>query len=159
MNDRMSLAIKIFIGVVICLGTGFLSGLSTASSVSGWYQTINKPFFTPPGWVFGPVWTILYTIMGVTAAWIWHTSEGRVRKQALIVFGIHLLLNAMWTQLFFGFQLPEWAFIEIIILLGMIIYYSVLFYRIRPWTGWIQIPYILWVSFATVLTGSIAWLN
>jgi tryptophan-rich sensory protein len=159
MNDRPSLALKIVVGVIVCLGVGFLSGLSTASSISGWYQTINKPPFTPPGWLFAPVWTSLYTIMGVAAAWIWHTADGKQRNKALSVFGVHLLLNAFWTQLFFGFQLPVWAFVEIIVLLGTIIYFSILFYRIKPWTGWIQIPYILWVTFASVLTGTIAWMN
>jgi len=157
---KNSLALKITISVIICLTIGGLSGFATSGSINSWYVGINKPIFNPPGWIFGPVWTVLYTLMGVSAGVIWNqgTDQKRV-KTALSVFGIHLLLNGAWSLIFFGLQQPMWAFFEIIILFISILYFTNLFYRIKPIAGWIQVPYILWVSFASVLNGAIAWLN
>ena len=144
----------------ICLIIGGGSGFLTADSISTWYIDINKPFFNPPNWVFGPVWTTLYTIMGISAGLIWNTGiQNKNTKKALLVFAIHILLNGLWSILFFGLKNPELAFIEIVLLLASIIYYTQIFYRIRPLTAWLQIPYIFWVSFASILNGSIAWLN
>ena len=144
----------------ICLIIGGGSGFLTADSISTWYIDINKPFFNPPNWVFGPVWTTLYTIMGISVGLIWNTGiQSKNTKKALWVFAIHVLLNGLWSILFFGLKNPELAFIEIVLLLASIIYYTQIFYRIRPLTAWLQIPYIFWVSFASILNGSIAWLN
>ena len=156
----MALIIRPLLCALICLFIGGSSGFLTADSVSTWYVDINKPFFNPPNWVFGPVWTTLYTIMGISAGLIWNTGiQNKNTKKSLCVFTIHIFLNGLWSILFFGLKNPELAFIEIVFLLASIIYYTQLFYRIRPLTAWLQIPYIFWVSFASILNGSIAWLN
>lgn len=156
----MALIIRPLLCVLICLFIGGSSGLLTADSISTWYVDINKPFFNPPNWVFGPVWTALYTIMGISAGLIWNTGiQNKNTKKSLCVFAIHIFLNGLWSILFFRLKNPELAFIEIVLLLASIIYYTQLFYRIRPLTAWLQIPYIFWVSFASILNGSIAWLN
>ena len=157
---KNSLIIKIIISAVLCLVVGGLSGYATAGSIDGWYDTLNKPVFNPPNWIFGPVWTSLYILMGISAGIIWHQGIKKpVVKKALTIFAIHMVLNAAWSLLFFGAQNPLLAFIEIILLLGFIVYFTRLFYQLKPVAGLLQIPYILWVSFATVLNGSIVWLN
>ena len=159
-NMNKSLAVKIAIAVIVCLVVGGLSGYATAGAIDSWYAGLSKPIFNPPNWIFGPVWTVLYILMGISAGIIWNKDfdEPEVKK-ALGIFGVHLLLNAAWTLIFFGLQEPLWAFIEIFVLLGSIIIYTRMFYRIIPAIGWLQTPYILWVSFATVLNGAIVWLN
>ena len=151
---------KIFVSVILCLVVGGLSGFLTSGSLSTWYVDLVKPSFNPPNWIFGPVWTTLYTLMGISAGIILHQGVEKTEvKKALAIFGVHLILNFFWSIIFFGLQQPEWAFVEIIILLASIFYFSVLFYRIKPATAYLQIPYMWWVTFATVLNGSIAWLN
>jgi len=146
--------------VFLCLLIGGGSGFLTMDSINTWYTTLNKPFFTPPNWIFGPVWTILYTIRGISAGLVWNNSfNKKTKNKALGVFTAHMLLNGLWSVLFFGFMNPELAFIEILLLLGTILYYSKLFHAIYPLTAWMQVPYITWVTFATLLNGSIAWLN
>ena len=152
--------LKVILSITICLAVGGLSGYLTSGSISTWYVGINKPSFNPPNWIFGPVWTTLYTLMGISAGLIWSKGlEFATTKKALSVFGIHLALNFSWSLIFFGLEQPLWAFIEILFLLSSIFYFTNLFYRISPFTGWLQVPYILWVSFATILNGAIAWLN
>ena len=152
--------IKIIISITVCLAVGGLSGYLTSGSISTWYVDINKPSFNPPNWIFGPVWSTLYTLMGISAGIIWNKGlEFDTTKKAQNVFGIHLALNFSWSLIFFGLKQPFWAFIEILCLLSSIFYFTNLFYRISPLTGWLQVPYILWVSFATTLNAAIAWLN
>ena len=146
--------------VFICLLVGGGSGFLTVDSISTWYVDINKPFFNPPNWIFGPVWTSLYTLMGVSAGLIWNSSaKNKATNKALLAFSLPLILHVLWYILFFGLKNPELAFAEILLLLTSIIYYTALFYRIRPITAWMQAPYIAWVGFASLLNGSIAWLN
>lgn len=152
--------LKVILSITICLAVGGLSGYLTSGSISTWYVGINKPSFNPPNWIFGPVWTTLYTLMGVSAGLIWSKGlEFATTKKALSIFGVHLVLNFSWSLIFFGLEQPRWAFVEILFLLGSIFYYTNVFYRISTLAGWLQVPYILWVSFATILNGSIAWLN
>lgn len=159
-NMKKFLILKIIISVTICLAVGGFSGYLTSGSISNWYGYLNKPFFNPPDWVFGPVWSVLYTLMGISAGIIWQQGLHREEvKKALTAFGIHLVLNFSWSLVFFGLKMPELALIEILILLTSIFYFSRLFYKIKPITAWIQVPYMLWVSFATILNGAIAWLN
>ncbi len=157
---NLSLPIKIIIGVAACTFIGALSGLATASSVNDWYLTINKPVFNPPNWIFAPMWTLLYALMGVAAALVWHEGWEKPKvKTALKVFGFQLLLNALWSIIFFGMQLPGLAFIEISILWVAIITTIILFTDIRKTAGYLLVPYLLWVTFATMLNFSIWWLN
>jgi tryptophan-rich sensory protein len=160
MQNTKSFIIKAFILVIICEIIGFTSGIATAEGVTNWFQTIEKPFFNPPSWLFAPVWTTLYALMGVSAALVWHQGiEKKEVKQALILFGIQLVLNFFWSFLFFKYHLLLVAFIEIITLLTFIILTAIQFYKIHKTAGLLMIPYILWVSFASVLNFSLWWLN
>lgn len=143
---------------------GGLGALVTADSVNTWYTEINKPSFTPPGWIFPVVWPALYFMMGLASFLIWRsgalqTAGKDAVRFALIIYGIHLLLNTLWSFLFFGLQNPGLAFIEIILLWGFIAWLIFLFYRIRASAGILLIPYLIWVTFATVLNGTIYFMN
>lgn len=151
---------KLPITISICLLVGFLSGISTADSISSWYSTIQKPLFNPPNWIFGPVWTFLYILMGIAAGTIWKSnSASEFKNKALLVFGAQLLVNGFWSILFFGLQNPLLAFIDIVILLALIVYTIKLFKPINKMASWLLIPYSLWVGFATILNISIVILN
>lgn len=152
--------VKIFLMVVLCLAVGFLSSFATQSSVNDWFPTLNKPFFNPPGWLFAPVWTILYIVMGIAAGMIW--SKPIPKKIKTIAFGffmIQLGLNALWSILFFGLKSPFLAWIEILFLWFFIFQTYRQFYAIQPLAGKLLLPYLAWVTFATVLNFSIWWLN
>ncbi|WP_396169248.1 TspO/MBR family protein [Flavobacterium sp.] len=152
---------KILVVVVTCLVVGYFSGMVTRSSITTWYPTLIKPSFNPPNWVFAPVWTMLYAMMGVAAGLVWSRIdfEKEVVKKALIFFAVQLALNALWSYLFFGLKNPMLAGIEIIILWLMIYETYVKFVKINKIAGYLMIPYLLWVSFASVLNASIWWLN
>lgn len=152
---------KILIMVATCAAVGYFSSLVTRDSVDTWYTTIEKPSFNPPNWIFAPVWSTLYVLMGIAAGLVWHEIESRrpeVQK-ALTFFWIQLALNALWSYLFFGLHNPLLALIEIVLLWLMIYETMIKFMRINKIAGYLFIPYILWVSFATVLNFSIWWLN
>jgi len=156
----MKLTYKIIILIVICLGIGFLGGFATQSSLTTWYLDIKKPSYNPPGWVFGPVWTFLYIAMAVAAALVWDKiNTNPLAKKALVFFTIQLGLNLLWSFLFFGLQNPLLALIEIVLLLLFIYETYNLFSKIDKVAGYLFIPYLLWVSFATFLNASIWWLN
>jgi len=157
----MSKIVKIAIAVAICLAVGYGSSLVTQSSITTWYPTINKPSFNPPNEVFAPVWTILYVMMGVSAGLVWSKMEAVpvLVKKALWVFVIQLILNSLWSFLFFGLQNPFLALVEILLLWVMIFETIKLFKPIDALASKLMIPYLLWVSFAMILNGSIWWLN
>lgn len=145
---------KLIFAVFICEAAGILGSITTISSIKNWYQFLNKPVFNPPSWIFGPTWTILYLLMGISLYLIW------VRKgKHLTFFWIQLALNAAWSNLFFGLHSPFLAFIDIIALLIAIIITIKIFYKIYVPAGLILLPYLLWVSFATILNLSILLLN
>ena len=152
---------KILVVVVTCLVVGYFSGMVTQSAIKTWYPTLIKPSFNPPNWIFAPVWSMLYIMMGVAAGLVWGIieQEKEVVKNALVVFAIQLGLNALWSFLFFGLKNPILAGIEIVILWLMIYETYTKFVKINKLAGYLLIPYLLWVSFATVLNGSIWWLN
>ncbi|KQB38139.1 Benzodiazepine receptor TspO [Flavobacterium daejeonense] len=152
---------KILIVVVTCLAVGYFSGIVTRSAISDWYPTLVKPVFNPPNWVFAPVWTLLYIMMGVAAGLVWNRIdfEKEIVKKALIVFAIQLGLNALWSYLFFGLHNPMLAGLEIILLWLMIYETYLQFSKINKISGYLFIPYLAWVSFAAVLNASIWWLN
>ena len=153
-------ALPLVIAILICEGVGALAGIATQSSVNTWYPTLAKPSFTPPDWLFAPVWITLYAMMGVAAALIWQrrkrTSDGR---PALIVFGLQLVLNAAWSVVFFGARSISGGLLVIIVLLAAILETMRRFDRIhRPAMLWL-VPYLLWVSYATALNASLWGLN
>ena len=147
--------------VVTCLVIGYFSGMVTRSAIVTWYPTLVKPSFNPPNWVFAPVWSMLYVMMGVAAGLVWDRieSEKEVVKKALVFFAIQLALNALWSYLFFGLHNPMLAGLEIIVLWLMIFETYVQFAKINKIAGYLLLPYLAWVSFAAVLNGSIWWLN
>ncbi|WP_269686471.1 TspO/MBR family protein [Flavobacterium lacustre] len=152
---------RIILVVVVCLSIGYMSGVVTRSAITTWYPTLIKPSFNPPNWIFAPVWSLLYVMMGVAAGLVWDridTNKEGVKK-AFFFFAIQLILNALWSYLFFGLHNPMLAGLEIILLWLMIYETYVQFAKINTIAGYLFIPYLLWVSFASVLNGSIWWLN
>ncbi len=157
----MQRIIRIVLVVMTCLVVGYLSGKITQESITTWYPTIKKPVFNPPNWVFAPVWTILYAMMGVAGGLIWNyveTNRENVKK-AFLFFIIQLGLNALWSYIFFGLHNPLLALIEIVLLWLMIFETYSQFKKIDRIAGMLLIPYLAWVAFATVLNASIWWLN
>lgn len=146
--------------VLICNLAGLIGSVFTFDAIPGWYAGLAKPEFSPPNWVFGPVWTTLYTMMGI-AAYLIHRKgmENDKVRMALMAFGGQLILNTLWSILFFGLRSPMLAFICIIILLAMILWTIRLFFGIARVPALLMVPYALWVSFATVLNYSIWMLN
>ncbi len=152
--------VKIVIGILICNGVGLLASSVTLDAIPGWYAQLNNPSFNPPNWLFGPVWTVLYTLMGISAATIWEAGAERPEvKKALNIFAIQLVLNGLWSYLFFGYKNPLFAFIEILWLLIAIVVTILHFKNIKSWAAWLLIPYLLWVIFAAILNFSIYLLN
>lgn len=152
---------RILAVVVTCLAIGYFSGIVTRGSIATWYPTLIKPSFNPPNWIFAPVWSMLYVMMGVAAGIVWNKieSDKEVVKKALVVFAVQLGLNALWSFLFFGLMNPMLAGLEIIILWLMIYETYLQFVKINKIAGYLLLPYLAWVSFATVLNASIWWLN
>lgn len=156
----MNNTIKLVISVALPLAVGGLSGYATARGVSTWYPTLVKPSFNPPAWVFGPVWTVLYIMMGVAAFLVWRKGlDVDGVRIALTIFAVQLALNGLWSILFFGMHAPGWALAEIILLWIAIGTTILLFWRVVPAAGALLLPYWAWVSFATVLNASLWWLN
>lgn len=121
-----------------------------------WYAGLEKPPWNPPGWVFGPVWTLLYILMGIAAWMVW---KGQGFSIPIYIFLFQLALNALWSYLFFGINRPDLAFIEIAVLWVFILFTMVLFWKVRTAAGVLFIPYLLWVSFASVLNFTLWKLN
>jgi tryptophan-rich sensory protein len=145
---------------MICQLAGIIGSLFTFNSVKTWYLTLTKPSFNPPSAVFGPVWTILFLMMGIALFLVWQKGlDAPGVKVALLIFAAQLILNILWSIIFFGLKLPLFAFIEIVILWIFILLTIINFYRISHPAGLILIPYILWVSFASVLNFAIFLLN
>jgi len=149
--------VKLIVSVVVCLLAGAVGSLFTSSSVSTWYATLAKPSFNPPSWLFGPVWTVLYILMGIALYLAW--TKRKEANGEIAVFTAQLALNMLWSALFFGLRNPSWALIEIIILWVMILVTMMKFYAIEKKAGYLLVPYLLWVSFATVLNVAIVILN
>ena len=152
---------RIVIGVIICLAVGYLSGMVTRASITTWYPTLVKPSFNPPNWIFAPVWTSLYVMMGIAAGLIWNQipSQKEAVTRALQFFAIQLVLNALWSYLFFGMHNLMLATIEVVLLWLMIFETYSQFAKINKTASYLMLPYLAWVSFASVLTASIWWLN
>ncbi|MEK7622670.1 MAG: TspO/MBR family protein [Patescibacteria group bacterium] len=132
---------------------GLIGSLFTFSAISSWYQFLNKPSFSPPNWLFGPGWTILYLMMGL--AWYLAWRKGAPKT----LFLVHLFFNSLWSVLFFGLRSPRLGLIGIVILWGLIVAAMIQFYRFNKLSTWLLVPYLLWVSFASVLNFSIWQLN
>ena len=150
----------ITIAVLICLLIGFLSSFATQSSVNDWYVGLIKPSFNPPNWIFAPVWTTLYIMMGIAAGIVWSKGFHHIWvKTALYHFGFQLLFNALWSIVFFGLKNPFWAFLVILVLLTLIMLTIKWFRVVSKAASYLLIPYLLWVCFATLLNYKIWELN
>jgi translocator protein len=150
--------LKLLFAIAICEAVGIVGGLFTFSSIPTWYATLQKPSFSPPNWLFGPVWTALYAMMGIALFLAWE-KKVRGRAQAIKVFNVQLALNLLWSILFFYFKSPLAAFNEIIVLWAAILITIILFYRLSKPAAYLMVPYLLWVSFAAFLNFSIYLLN
>jgi tryptophan-rich sensory protein len=154
---------RILIVVVTCLAIGYFSGMATQSSIKTWFPTLVKPSFNPPNWIFAPVWSMLYIMMGIAAGLVWNrlelSNDKELVKKSLLFFAVQLGLNALWSVLFFGLRNPMLALIEIVLLWLMIYETYIKFGKIDKIAGYLFLPYLAWVSFATVLNASIWWLN
>ena len=152
--------VAFLINIVITLGIGALGCLATSESVKTWYPTLNKPSFNPPNWLFAPVWTSLYILIGIAAYLVWIKRDKIAHfPRVLAIYFIQLILNLCWSFIFFSLHEIGFALFEIIILLIVIVVNAIAFYKIDKWAGYLFIPYILWVSFASFLTYSIFMLN
>jgi benzodiazapine receptor len=157
----MQKIVRIATVVTTCMIVGYLSGMVTRDSIVTWYPTLVKPIFNPPNWVFAPVWSLLYVMMGVSGGLIWTKLENDevAVKAAFKLFVGQLALNAFWSYLFFGLHNPLLALIEIL-LLSLLIYETYTKFKvIDKLASILLLPYLAWVSFATVLNASIWWLN
>jgi len=152
--------LKLVVSVSICQFAGFIGTVFTTPSIPTWYATLNKPFFTPPSWLFAPVWITLYTLMGISAFLVWRKglSDQHVRK-ASIVYAVQLILNVLWSGVFFGFRSILAGLIVIVILWIAILLTILNFHKISTTAGLLLIPYILWVSVAASLNFSVLILN
>jgi translocator protein len=151
--------INLFIHLLVPQVVGGIAGFITVNSVTSWYSRLNKPSFNPPNFIFGPVWTLLYILMGISSYLIWAKRHSFYATKSLFVYGIQLILNFSWSIVFFGLKLPLGAFINVLLLWISIISMIILFYKVDKKAAFLQVPYLLWVSFASVLNYFIVLLN
>lgn len=151
---------KLLGAVVGCELIGLLATPFTIASIPTWYALLNKPPFSPPNWIFGPVWTTLYFLMGIALWLVWtNKKKSPYRKRGLILFGIQLFLNFIWSIIFFGLHQPFLALIDIALLWGAIFMTMLTFHRVSPTASYLLVPYLMWVSFASILNFAIVLLN
>ncbi|MFA4981732.1 MAG: TspO/MBR family protein [Candidatus Omnitrophota bacterium] len=154
------MAVKIMICIAACLVGGFISSLSMGDSIGMWYAYLKKPPLNPPSWVFAPVWTVLYTMMGTAAALVWHKgARDKLARTALYVFWAQMLLNFLWSFAFFGMRSPVLGLAVIALLWSAIVLTIALFYRVSKSAAYLLMPYIFWVSFAFYLNAAIMHIN
>ncbi|MFH0984740.1 MAG: TspO/MBR family protein [Candidatus Omnitrophota bacterium] len=152
--------IKLMFCVLLCLSAGGIGSAFTASAIPGWYATLQKPFFSPPNWIFAPVWTLLYILMGIAAALVWKKGLRAPQvRTALVIFLVQLTLNTVWSVLFFGLRSPLLGLIDILFLWVAILVTIARFSRVSVPAALLLIPYILWVTFASGLNFGIFLLN
>lgn len=151
---------KLFASIIGCELIGILGSFFTASAIPSWYATLQKPFFAPPNWIFAPVWTTLYLLMGISFHLIWKQGWKKKKvKTAGLYFLAQLALNFIWSPAFFGLKSPLLGLIVIITLWILIVLTMKKFFPLSRTAGYLLIPYLMWVSFATLLNGAIAVLN
>jgi benzodiazapine receptor len=151
LNFTMSIAPPLLVGAI--------AGMFTSKAIPEWYASLNQPSFSPPNWVFGPVWTALYILMGISLFFILRLPPDAARRRAIWIYCIQLFLNFCWSFLFFFFKNMGLALVEIILLWITIVLMLLYFYKLKPLSAYLNIPYLLWVSFATALNGAYYLLN
>lgn len=157
--SRTRLLIESACSIFLAQLAGLLGSLVTFSAIPTWYAALEKPLFNPPNWVFGPVWTLLYTLMGIAAVLVWQHRQSPGVRRALWLYVLHLVVNTSWSLIFFGAQNLAVAFFVILVLLAMIVALILQFSRWSKVSAWLLVPYLCWVTFATVLNGSLWMLN
>ncbi|MCX6316112.1 MAG: tryptophan-rich sensory protein [Bacteroidetes bacterium] len=156
----MTNTIKFIIAVAIPVVIGAASGFFTVSGVESWYATINKPSWNPPNWIFGPVWTTLYFMMGIALFLVWKADTSiELKKIAFVLFAVQLALNFFWSFIFFRLHQPGWALAEMLALWIFIILTIFAFAQVNKTAAWLLVPYISWVSFAAILNYTIWKIN
>tara|TARA_B100001996_G_scaffold346980_1_gene304221 strand:+ start:111 stop:593 length:483 start_codon:yes stop_codon:yes gene_type:complete len=157
---KRKLVFSIATGVIVCLMVGFLASQATQTSVNNWYASLKKPFFNPPNWLFAPVWTLLYLLMGIAVGRVWNYGiHHRWVKTAIYHFGFQLLVNGLWSLVFFGLKNPIGAMVVILVLLFLIIRTIQQFRIVDLLATRLLYPYLIWVCFATLLNAGIIFLN
>jgi translocator protein len=152
--------LKLVASIALCQSAGLLGSFFTVPAIPTWYATLNKPAFSPPSWLFGPVWISLYTLMGISLFMVWNTTQKNPPlKKALIFFFIQLVLNALWSVFFFGLRSPLAALIEMVFLWPAIVVTIFYFIKLSRRAGILLLPYLAWVSFAFILNFSLWVLN
>lgn len=152
--------LKLIVALFLCQSAGIIGALFTFDAIPSWYAGLVKPSFAPPNWLFGPAWTTLYTLMGISLYLIWQAkAKIKIKKAALNIFYAQLILNALWSIIFFGLKNPGLAFVEILLMWVLIAASIVKFNKINKTASYLLVPYLLWVSFATLLNASIVYLN
>lgn len=155
----MNKFIKLLLLLLLPLTVGAVSGYFSVSAIGSWYSTLNKPSWNPPSWIFGPVWTVLYLVMGYSSFRIAEKEKTKQRNKALAIYVVQLFFNFWWSILFFGMHQIGIALVEIIILWILIVVMILNFRRVDTLSAFLNIPYLLWVSFASILTATIYTLN
>ncbi|MGD9491916.1 MAG: TspO/MBR family protein [Bacteroidales bacterium] len=150
---------KFLTSLFVPLALGYIAGQYTSEAVPGWFAALNKPSYNPPGWVFGPVWTLLYILMGLSFFHIWIKPRIKERTIAKIFYLIQLALNFAWSFLFFYYHDIALALIDIIVLDIVVVIMLLKFYRLKPIAAYLNIPYLLWILFATALNAAFYFLN
>ena len=150
--------LKLIASILVCQLAGIVGSLATFPEITGWYATLIKPFFAPPNWVFGPVWITLYLLMGIALWLVWEKGLKKTKK-AMQLFAAQLALNSLWSIVFFGFHSPLGGFIVIVLLWYLIFLCMMRFSKISKRAGWLMVPYLAWVSLASVLNLAILLLN
>lgn len=157
MNQKRWVPLVLFL--VLAFAAAGIGALATATGIEGWYATLHKPEWNPPRALFGPVWTVLYVLMAVATWQAWNTGDSGQARRTVSLYSAQLTLNALWSVLFFGLHRPGMAFAEILILWAVLLVILFRYWRIKKTAAWLWLPYILWVSFAAVLNGTIWSLN
>ncbi|MFH0869326.1 MAG: TspO/MBR family protein [archaeon] len=151
--------LKVLSAIGFCQIAGIVGAFFTTPAITTWYASLAKPSFAPPNWLFGPVWITLYTLMGISLYLVWEAKDSREKKTAIGVFGAQLFLNALWSFLFFGLELPAAGFIGIIFLWVFIFINIILFYKVSKNAAYLLVPYVVWVTIAAYLNYMIMVLN
>ena len=156
----MAESLAVVVGfLLVSFVAGAIGSVFTRRAIPEWYVTLRKPTWTPPNWVFGPVWSTLYLMMGLAAWLVWRKVGWAEATTALALFGAQLALNALWSVLFFGMRSPGAAFVEMVVLWVMIVVTMVVFWAIRPVAGALLLPYLMWVTFAARLNWAVWRMN
>jgi tryptophan-rich sensory protein len=146
--------------IIVCFAAGAFGSIFTAPNIPFWYASLAKPAFNPPNWIFGPVWTLLYSLMGIALYMVWNKGMEKPEvKFALRVFFVQLVLNALWSYFFFGLHWLLFAYIELVVLWIFILWNIIAFTKISKPAAWLLVPYLCWVSFASFLNLGVWWLN